>query len=116
LSALRGGWIVNVVGENAEESPYILMTTQLCRAFPEHGGTFQIEPDASSGSYFWAAGQLVPDPSRSESRASETNRGTTDHRLSVTVANWPKSDWQIDARFPTAYRLLMTRAPDFPFG
>ena len=59
-AALRknGGWEVKVVGENAEESPYVAMTTKMIEAFPKSGGRFQIEPDASSGSYFWGAGWL----------------------------------------------------------
>ena len=56
LSAKVGGWEIEIVGENAEESPYVAMTSKLMEAFPKQGGTFQIEPDASSGSYFWAAG------------------------------------------------------------
>src|SRR5277367_6022558 len=59
LCAKVGNWKVEVVGENAEESPYVVMTSKLMEAFPKNGGTFQIEPDASSGSYFWAANWLV---------------------------------------------------------
>src|SRR5438477_12803245 len=55
LGAKAGGWRVEVTGENAEQSPYVAMTSQLCDAFPFRGGVFEIEPDASSGSYFWAA-------------------------------------------------------------
>ena len=55
LCAKHGGWKVEVVGENAEESPYVAMTSKMIEAFPHHGGKFQIEPDASSGSYFWAS-------------------------------------------------------------
>ena len=74
LCARQGGWEVRVVGENADESPYVAMTTKLIEVFPKGGGTFQIEPDASSGSYFWGAG--------------------------CRVSDWPPSDWQIDASFP----------------
>src|ERR1019366_829013 len=56
LSAEVGGWDVEIEGENADESPYVVMTAKLIEAFPKNGGTFQIEPDASSGSYFWASG------------------------------------------------------------
>jgi 3-phosphoshikimate 1-carboxyvinyltransferase len=52
LCAKHGGWEVKVVGENAEESPYVAMTSKMIEAFPKRGGKFQIEPDASSGSYF----------------------------------------------------------------
>jgi 3-phosphoshikimate 1-carboxyvinyltransferase len=56
------------------------MTKKLIQAFPQQGGDYWIEPDASSASYFLAAGALLP--------------GTQ-----LTVNNWPESDWQIDARF-----------------
>ncbi len=74
LSARRGQWGVRVRGENADESPYVVMTQRLVEQFPHGGGRFQIEPDASSGSYFWGAGG--------------------------SVAHWPTSGWQIDADFP----------------
>src|SRR5207245_10324265 len=59
LCAKCGSWSVEVTAENAEESPYVVMTSKLVEAFPTAGGTFQIEPDASSGSYFWGAGWLL---------------------------------------------------------
>jgi len=59
LCAKIGGWQVQVAGENAEESPYVAMTTKLIEVFPNRGGTFQIEPDASSASYFWGAAWLL---------------------------------------------------------
>jgi 5-enolpyruvylshikimate-3-phosphate synthase len=62
LCAAVGNWDVKVVGENAEESPYVSMTSKLIEAFPHRGGRFQIEPDASSGSYFWGADWLLPNP------------------------------------------------------
>ncbi|HUR44582.1 MAG TPA: 3-phosphoshikimate 1-carboxyvinyltransferase [Candidatus Saccharimonadales bacterium] len=83
LCAAHGGWNVQVTGENAEESPYVAMTLELREAFPRRGGTFQIEPDASSGSYFWGANHLLaPDVK------------------SILVNHWPTSGWQIDAEFP----------------
>ncbi|MGD0537069.1 MAG: 3-phosphoshikimate 1-carboxyvinyltransferase [Verrucomicrobiota bacterium] len=85
LCARSGDWEVEVVGENAEESPYVAMTLKLIEAFPKSGGTFQIEPDASSGSYFWAVNATWP-----------ARAGTP----GVRVARWPESDWQVDARFP----------------
>jgi 3-phosphoshikimate 1-carboxyvinyltransferase len=75
---------VDVVGENAEESPYVAMTSELLRVFPARGGGYAIEPDASSGSYFWAAGAL-PWP---------------DGGGGVSVPGWPATRWQIDADFP----------------
>ncbi len=80
LSAKHGAWQVTVTGDDADESAYVAMTTRLIEAFPEHGGEYWIEPDASSASYFLAAGALFP----------ETH---------LQVNNWPESDWQIDARF-----------------
>src|SRR5437016_14363778 len=58
LCAKVGGWRVNVVGENAEESPYVAMTAKLMERFSQRRGEFQIEPDCSSGSYFLAAGEF----------------------------------------------------------
>jgi 3-phosphoshikimate 1-carboxyvinyltransferase len=81
LAGRLGGWRVRSVGENAEESPYVQMTLQMIAGFPHDGGVFEIEPDCSSGSYFWAAGAL-----------SEAG--------SVRVAGWPVSNWQIDQQFP----------------
>jgi 3-phosphoshikimate 1-carboxyvinyltransferase len=87
LCAERGEWQIEVVGENAEESPYVAMTTEMIKVFPRGGGKFQIEPDASSGSYFWAAGFLFAD------RES----------YPIRVAEWASSSWQIDAQFPGVY-------------
>jgi 3-phosphoshikimate 1-carboxyvinyltransferase len=80
LCARAGGWRVTVQGADAEEAAYVRMTKKLIEAFPRHGGEFRIEPDCSSASYLLAAGALLPET-----------------RLSV--AAWPESDWQIDARF-----------------
>ncbi|MCL5098736.1 MAG: hypothetical protein M1608_14640, partial [Candidatus Omnitrophica bacterium] len=59
LCSRSGGWKVQVVDENAEESSYVSMTARLIRVFPREGEVYRIEPDASSGSYFWAAGWLL---------------------------------------------------------
>ena len=45
--------------EDSAEAPYVKMTARLVEVFPKYGGNLPIEPDASSGSYFWAAGWLV---------------------------------------------------------
>lgn len=117
LSANYGGWSVKVVGENAEESPYVVMTTKLIHSFPRRGGRFQIEPDASSGSYFWGAGWLLPiqkdlldnelNPILSVGEltlvlnALENKASLSDKRvLSVVVKHWPITHWQIDDSFP----------------
>jgi 3-phosphoshikimate 1-carboxyvinyltransferase len=87
IGATRGGWNVEVLGEDAEESPYVRMTTDLiARGAP--GSSFQIEPDASSASYFWGAGWLL--------------KGSA-----IRVAHWPQESLQIDAQFPRILR-------DFP--
>jgi 3-phosphoshikimate 1-carboxyvinyltransferase len=86
LAAPRAGWEVESTGANADELPYVAMTRALQRAFPAQG-TFLVEPDASSGSYLWAAGWLLDRPGP-----------TAGSR--VTVRHWPRSGWQIDAEFP----------------
>jgi 3-phosphoshikimate 1-carboxyvinyltransferase len=88
LCAKVGNWKIEIVGENAEESPYVAMTSKLIEAFPKNGGTFQIEPDASSGSYFWATDWVL--------WISRINQDMNQ----ISVKNWPDSEWQIDADYP----------------
>lgn len=80
LSGKVGGWTVEVTGADPEELPYVEMTRRLLEAFPHEGGDFEIEPDASSASYFWAATRLLGCPAR--------------------IQHWPSSGWQVDAAFP----------------
>ena len=82
LSAEAGGWTVEMEGYNPDESPYVEMTASLAAHFPKHGGTFAIEPDASSGSYFVAASHLLAP------------------RSQIEIPDWPVSGWQIDAEVP----------------
>ncbi|MBR5977730.1 MAG: 3-phosphoshikimate 1-carboxyvinyltransferase [Verrucomicrobia bacterium] len=82
LSAEKGGWDIQLPGA---ESPYIRMTRQIIETFPHHGGEFQIEPDASSGSYFYAANVWHP---------------RYPQEKPVSVAHWPVSGWQPDQHFP----------------
>ena len=86
LCARYGGWKVEIVGENAEESPYVAMTSKMIEVYPHHGGKFQIEPDASSGSYFWGVAWLFE-------RTGINNE--------IIVYDWPRteSQWQLDAQF-----------------
>ena len=84
LGAGLGQWQVGIDGEAGAASPYVTMTTGLIEAFPSDGGRLAIEPDASGGSYFWAAGHIL----------------AADGSRPVTVARWPSSGWQIDAKFP----------------
>jgi 3-phosphoshikimate 1-carboxyvinyltransferase len=87
LGATRGKWQVTVEGENAEESPYVQLTSEIIAAFPSEGGTFDIEPDASSASYFWGADWLLK--RHPSTRSSE-----------IRIANWRERSSQVDARFP----------------
>jgi 3-phosphoshikimate 1-carboxyvinyltransferase len=85
LCAELGRWQVEVTGQNADESPYVEMTAKLLKKFPKAGGAFQIEPDASSASYFWAAAFLL---------------SSSDPLSALSVRAGPTSDWQMDAAFP----------------
>src|ERR1044072_147769 len=111
LGAKVGGWNVEVIGENAEESPYVVMTTKLISEFSKRSGKFGIEPDASSASYFWAIGALLP-PSP-EWKATDPVTGiykydtdflptVTDQaeKFRVKINHFPKSEKQIDSEFP----------------
>jgi 3-phosphoshikimate 1-carboxyvinyltransferase len=65
-----------------EELPYVAMTASMRAKFRNRSSTFVIEPDASSGSYFWGAAALF------------------EERFPAPVRNWPTSGWQVDAEFP----------------
>jgi 3-phosphoshikimate 1-carboxyvinyltransferase len=88
LCAKVGEWQVKVEGENAEESPYVAMTSKMIEMFPHKGGKFQIEPDASSGSYFWAVDWVL------------WIGGINGEMDQISVRNWPGSGWQVDADYP----------------
>jgi 3-phosphoshikimate 1-carboxyvinyltransferase len=102
LSAGVGDWIVKFSGKRLAELPYVNMTLELVEAMNVAKGVFQIEPDASSGSYFWAVNALGLGQSAIQHPES------SDRQLSVTVDNWPETGWQIDASFP---QFLSTIAP-----
>jgi 3-phosphoshikimate 1-carboxyvinyltransferase len=80
LCAAPGRWQVKLSGDAAEETAYVTMTRRLIETFPQRGGEFQIEADASSASYFCAANWLL--------------------RSRIEIKAFPSSDWQIDAAFP----------------
>jgi 3-phosphoshikimate 1-carboxyvinyltransferase len=101
LCARNGGWQVEVVDKNPQEAPYVAMTRKLQEAFPMRGGSFRIEPDASSGSYFLAAEILCPSLKNPKESAAEV---ATKLRCTISVADWPKSGWQIDEAFPRILR------------
>ena len=101
LGAERGSWQVEIVGENADESPYVAMTAQMNKVFPKCDGSFQIEPDASSGSYFWAAHGLVPHGPEYLEHSEQFGVAVPTHQLNkIEVSHWPTSRWQIDELFP----------------
>jgi len=102
LCADAGKWQVAVSGDNAEESPYVAMTSKLVAAFPGSRGRFQVEPDASSGSYFLAAGFLLSSceplpPVRSQIQTFPAPISTPASGVSLKAG--PASDWQVDAAF-----------------
>jgi 3-phosphoshikimate 1-carboxyvinyltransferase len=80
LCARPGGWKPKLSEASAEEAAYLAMTRRLIEAFPQQGGEFQIEADASSASYFCAANWLL--------------------RSRIEIKAFPATDCQIDAAFP----------------
>ncbi len=100
LSGRVGGWDIEVEGGDDEELPYVEMTRSLVAAMPDRGGEFVIEPDASSGSYFWGADAVL-------------GRGTVPGGR-IAVAHWPRSGWQADEAFPGFLPLppVVSRATD----
>jgi 3-phosphoshikimate 1-carboxyvinyltransferase len=99
LSGKTGGWEITVEGENQEESPYVAMTSKMIDVFPHAGGEFQVEPDASSGSYFWAANELVPPTEVMEFSEQFGVQVPTRFFNTIRVAHWPSSGWQVDEKF-----------------
>jgi 3-phosphoshikimate 1-carboxyvinyltransferase len=98
LSAGSGGWQVTIIGEDQDEAAYVAMTSKLIEAFPKTESMFQIEPDASSGSYFLAADAI----SGLNCSGPNTNVGSPEpmpQKSGVSVRNWPNSGWQIDQHF-----------------
>lgn len=100
LCAERAGWQIDILGDT--QAPYIRMTREMVKAFPFGGGVFQIEPDASSGSYFYAANVWV--------------EGYPEQKP-ISVADWPSSSgWQIDADFPRFLPLPKTLSREKDLG
>ena len=109
LCRRSGRWRIGISGANEQEQPYVDMTRGLVEAFPSRGGSFQIEPDASSGSYFLGAAWLLQSGEAAQNQRKalaigEPTVGAPNVSLSelttVCVAHWPSSGWQIDAGFP----------------
>lgn len=81
-----GGWQIQWKEESWKQSPYVKMTSRLIAMMKRSSAEFSIEPDASSGSYFWGVNALGLPASKNSAK--------------VSVRNWPRSGWQIDANFP----------------
>ena len=106
MCSVIGGWQIEMVGENLEESPYIYMTREMYSYFhwskrqsahPEYGmqgGVYPVDPDSSSGSYFFAAGWIAGGSTQNDPHP-------------VAVARWPifGAGFQIDTKF-SDYRTL----------
>jgi len=110
LCAKAGDWNIEVIGEDAEEAPYVAMTQKLIEAFARNNGEFAIEPDSSSASYFVAANWLDRILARESLEREDYNsenyrnkqRAFTElyNRLTlIQVTGFPRSDWQIDTAF-----------------
>jgi len=123
LGAKQGGWDIRIQGEDLEEMPYVEMTRRLIDAFPRNSGAFEIEPDASSGSYFLAANWLLSVSSWMKGYLESTPYWQIHGRFwevwdwvrayrqtgslspidgdqfAINVRKWPTSGWQIDAEF-----------------
>ena len=109
LSANVGGWNVQITGENAEESPYVIMTSELIATFPKKGGRFLIEPDASSASYFWGAAQI--DFAGADRLDNTIHWLGAEENFSIQIARWPRVGWQIDSAFFWIFIRLMRGSP-----
>jgi len=107
LSAGIAKWNVEIAGKNAEELPYVAMTSNMVDVFPKRGEHFQIEADASSGSYFLAANFWFPETLEYEEQFK--TRIPTSYRNTVRIKNWPDSGWQVDERF----QAVMDLGPDW---
>lgn len=93
LCADHGNWTVHIQGRHGENAPYVQMTRSMAAGFPTNGGDYDIEPDASGGSYFWGMNQLgLPGSIHSQDPQ-------------VIVNAWPQSGWQIDADYPKYLQL-----------
>jgi 3-phosphoshikimate 1-carboxyvinyltransferase len=109
LCARVGQWQVETLGKNADESRYVAMTSHMVENFPTRGGRYNVEPDASSGSYFWGAQWLLytcellaffvtMDTAGVENAQRIFWQKDTFSR--VSVSNWPASGLQVDADLP----------------
>jgi len=86
LAAKPAGWLIEVSGANPDELPYVDMTRRMVLDFPWQGGSYQIEPDASSASYFWGAQSLLATSG-----------------AAISIAAPPRSGMQADAAFESLW-------------
>ena len=91
-----GGWKIEIDGELGEKSPYVAMTSRLIERFPSQGGRWRIEPDASSGSYFWAAGHILSMKNDMSGDVIFTalQMATLCNRQDLTLAQWRDQSFQ----------------------
>lgn len=114
LCAKAGGWNIQIAGANEDEMPYVEMTRKMVKMFPVKGGEFQIEPDASSGSYFWAANDFSTALAIIQEQAQQfPDKELNEQLLPVHVANWPEPMLQIDANFPGSFEALIINCPEY---
>jgi 3-phosphoshikimate 1-carboxyvinyltransferase len=114
LCAKLGKWQVETLGQNADESRYVAMTSHMVENFPMRGGQYCVEPDASSGSYFWGAQSILYTSDFSKhfekSFAAESHGipitaviPSPDDFSEVSVVHWPKTGLQVDADFTALF-------------
>ena len=97
LCAKDGGWEVEVVGENAEESPYVAMTSKLIEAFPNQWWqSFKSSRMRAAGVIF---GRRSGYAIIFEWTPNELSAKLDSDDPPVRVKHWPKSGWQIDDGF-----------------
>jgi 3-phosphoshikimate 1-carboxyvinyltransferase len=94
------------------------MTSKMIEVFPKSGGKFQIEPDASSGSYFIAAMSLEKSAERTSRTENECGGFAESFAIkpNVTVKYWPSSGWQVDEHFVLRYTIIAMHMGWNPFG
>ena len=102
LSGDIGKWKVIIAGDNQEEASYVTMTRKLKETFPKTGGFFEIELDASSGSYFAAANKLAPRREYMEYSPQFGTEVETTELSRISMQGGSASESQIDARFHLA--------------
>ena len=75
----------------------------MIEAFPKGGGTFQIEPDASSGSYFMAAGIIALDFFKPSGGRKVKILSLQPPMLDIPLSSQPDPFLQRNARLPSKF-------------